>query len=68
MDKRKNNGGARKGAGRKKGIGLTSEILGKHCYNFMVELLKDDAIKTKAIKQLSLFNNEVKDEDYLYID
>ena len=61
-----NHGGARKGSGRKKGIGLTSEIQ-KHCYNFMVELLKDDAIKNKAIKQLSLFNNEVKDEDYLYM-
>ena len=61
-----NHGGARKGAGRKKGTGLTSEIQ-KHCYNFMVELLKDEAIKNKAIKQLSFFEEPEIEEDYLYI-
>jgi hypothetical protein len=35
MDNRKNNGGARKGAGRKKGIGIASDIK-KHCSEFII--------------------------------
>ena len=58
-------GGARKGAGRKKGIGITFEIQ-NHCYKFITELLRDDAIKLKATKQLALTFEEEK-EDYLYI-
>ena len=65
MDNRKNNGGARKGAGRKKGIGLSYDIQ-KHCNNFIIELLKDETIKAKALKQMSLMFEE-DEEDYLYI-
>lgn len=62
MNKR---GGARKGAGRKKGIGITYDIQ-KHCQNFIEEILKDDAIRFKSIKQLSLKYDDVS-EDYFYI-
>ena len=59
------NGGARLGAGRKKGIGVTSSIE-KHVYKFVVELLQDDLVRTKAVKQLALsFDSE--QEQYLYI-
>tara|TARA_R110000744_G_scaffold368496_1_gene478395 strand:+ start:88 stop:531 length:444 start_codon:yes stop_codon:yes gene_type:complete len=66
MDKRVNNGGARKGAGRKKGIGISFTIK-KHCEEFIFKLLRDDAIKHKILKevQVSLFEDEK--EDYLYI-
>jgi len=63
-DGRRNNGG-NKNAGRKKGIGISYDIQ-KHCNNFIVELLKDEAIKAKAIRQMSLMFEEDK-EDYLYI-
>jgi len=64
MDKRKNNGG-HPNSGRKKGIGISYDIQ-KYCNLFIEELLKDEAIKSKAIKQLS---NNYKDivEDYFYI-
>ena len=65
MDKRKNNGGARVGAGRKKGIGLTADIQ-KHCFDFINEILKNDAIKLKATKQLAEIDS-IKKQDYLYI-
>ena len=59
------NGGARLGAGRKKGIGVTSSIE-KHVYKFVVELLQDDLVRAKAVKQLALsFDSEQK--QYLYI-
>jgi predicted GIY-YIG superfamily endonuclease len=59
------NGGARLGAGRKKGIGVTSSIE-KHVYKFVVELLQDDLVRAKAVKQLALsFDSE--QEQYLYI-
>mgnify|MGYP003660112683 CR=1 FL=1 len=64
MDKRKFNGG-HKNAGRKKGVGITFEIQ-KHCFNFMQELLKDDAIRLKATKELAEIEEVVK-QDYLYI-
>ena len=64
MDKRKFNGG-HKNAGRKKGVGITFEIQ-KHCFNFMQELLKDDAIRLKATKELSEIELSNK-ESYLYI-
>lgn len=60
-----NHGGARKGAGRKKGIGISNDIR-KYCDKMIIEMLKDDAIRFKATKQLSMtFENE--SEDYLYI-
>ena len=66
-DGRKNNGGARKGAGRKKGIGLSYDIQ-KHCQNFIVELLKDEAIKNRALKQVEdKVSRESDEESYLYI-
>lgn len=46
-------GGRRKGAGRKKGIGITYEIQ-KHCERFIEELLRNEAIRLRATKQLSL--------------
>jgi predicted GIY-YIG superfamily endonuclease len=64
MDKRKFNGG-HKNVGRKKGVGITFDIQ-KHCFNFISEILKDDAIKLKATKQLSEINL-IKNQDYLYI-
>ena len=64
MDKRKFNGG-HKNAGRKKGVGITFEIQ-KHCFNFMQELLKDDAIRLKATKELAEIEDVIK-QDYLYI-
>lgn len=66
MDGRKNNGGARKNAGRKKGIGISFTIK-KHCEDFIFKLLEDEAIKLKVIKdvQKSLFEKDK--EDYLYI-
>lgn len=66
MDGRKNNGGARRNAGRKSGIGITNDIK-KHCEIFINELLKDDAIRVKATKQLSLTLGNTDLEDYLYI-
>jgi hypothetical protein len=58
-------GGARIGGGRKKGIGVTSSIE-KHVYKFVVELLQDDLVRAKAVKQLALsFDSE--QEQYLYI-
>ena len=59
------NGGARLGAGRKKGIGVTSSIE-KHVYKFVVELLQDDLIRAKAVKQLSL-SFDTEQDQYLYI-
>ena len=64
-NKENTRGGARVGAGRKKGVGLTSEIQ-KHCFNFITEILKDDAIKLKATKQLAEIDS-IKKQDYLYI-
>ena len=59
-------GGARIGGGRKKGIGVTSSIE-KYVYKFVVELLQDDLVKMKALKQLSLAFNEENEEKYIYI-
>ena len=65
IDGRKNNGGSRN-AGRKKGIGIASDIK-KHCEFFISEILKDDAIKLKATKQLSLILEIEKELDCFYI-
>ena len=64
-NKESTRGGARVGAGRKKGVGLTADIQ-KHCFNFITEILKDDAIKLKATKQLAEIDL-IKKQDYLYI-
>jgi len=65
MENKSNHGGARVGSGRKKGIGICDDIR-KHCDNFINELLKDEAIRYKAVKQLSL-NIKEEEFDYLYI-
>lgn len=69
MDKRKNHGGARKGAGRKKGgKNLLSNLIQKECQNIIEKLLKNEVIKYKEVKQLSLeLDLNKKNEDYLYI-
>jgi hypothetical protein len=73
MDKRKNNGGSRKGAGRKQGTGVSTKIK-KYVEEMMLEMLKDESINNQImveLKQLSLTsgwiyiirdvnNNEVK--------
>lgn len=61
----KKRGGARPNAGRKKGIGLSYDIQ-KYCNNFMEEMLKNEAVKLKATKQLALKLNEI-DTKYLYL-
>lgn len=62
--KNNNWGGARQGSGRKKGIGLAFTIQ-KHCQRFIEEMLKDEAIKKKAIEQLEINHKEA--EHYIYI-
>lgn len=57
-------GGARKGAGRKKGVGLSFEIQ-RYCERFIFELLKDEAIKRKALKQVS--DNIKEKDEWVYI-
>ena len=55
MDGRINNGGARKGAGRKKGslnLSISNEIKG-YCEEFIIKLLSNDTIKNKADKTKS---------------
>lgn len=64
MDKRKFNGGHRN-AGRKKGIGISNDIK-RYCESFMVEMLKNDAIRLKATKQISL-SLEDETPDFFYI-
>lgn len=63
MDKRKFNGGSRKGAGRKKGSGLSGKIK-SYVDDFMLELLKDNDIKNQInrdLKQMSFTSG------YIYI-
>jgi len=63
----KNHGGARKGAGRKQGIGL-SYIIKKECATLIENLLKDELFKNKAIQQLLILNKDKEEEeDYFYI-
>jgi hypothetical protein len=60
-------GGARKGAGRKKGIGV-SNLIEKHVHSFLIELLKEDVVRKKATHQLSiLFDEENKKDEYIYV-
>lgn len=68
IDRRRNNGGRRKGAGRKKGIGMSYDIK-KHCDNFMMEMFKDEAIRNKALKQVeqSISKNENTNKGIVYI-
>jgi hypothetical protein len=56
MDKRKFNGGSRKGSGRKKGTGISS-LIKKHVDDFMQLMIEDPEISkqiNKDLKQLSL--------------
>lgn len=62
----KNHGGARKGAGRKQGIGL-SHIIKKECATLIENLLQDELFKNKAIQQLLNIDKEKEEEDYFYI-
>ena len=60
-------GGARFGAGRKRGIGLTYDIQ-KHCQKFIIELLENEAIKMVATQQLSkIVAKEKKEKSCVYI-
>ena len=59
-------GGARKGAGRKKGIGITYDIQ-RYCQNFIEEMLQDEAIKARSIKQLSIKYQYEESDKYIYI-
>lgn len=60
-------GGARRNAGRKRGIGLTYDIQ-KHCQKFITELLKNEAIKLIATQQLSqIVKKEKKDLHFIYL-
>jgi hypothetical protein len=73
MDKRQFNGGSRKGAGRKKGTGVSTKIK-KYVEEMMFAMLKDESVNAQIMrefKQLSmssgwiyvikdLDNNEVK--------
>jgi hypothetical protein len=63
MNKRKH-GGARKGAGRKKGIAITNNIQ-KYCQDFIEEILKDEVIKKKAVKQLTINYEDTR--EFIYI-
>tara|TARA_R110000803_G_scaffold199460_1_gene263536 strand:- start:248 stop:709 length:462 start_codon:yes stop_codon:yes gene_type:complete len=64
-DKRKNNGG-HPNAGRKKGIGISFDIK-KHCDNFMEEMLKDEAIKNLALKQVQETINKNTNTNYGFV-
>ena len=60
-------GGARKNAGRKRGIGLTYDIQ-KHCQKFIIELLENEAIKMVATQQLSqIIKKEIKEVNTVYL-
>lgn len=67
MDGRINNGGARKGAGRKKGslnLSISNEIKG-YCEEFIIKLLSNDSIKNKANKQIKKSKKNFK--EYIYV-
>jgi predicted GIY-YIG superfamily endonuclease len=60
-------GGARRNAGRKRGIGLTYDIQ-KHCQKFIMELLENEAIKNIATQQLSeIVKKEKKQSHFIYL-
>ena len=67
MEEKKQRGGARVGSGRKKGIATTISIK-KYCEDFMIELLKNETIKKRAIKETEKYLfDESKKEDFLHI-
>jgi len=67
MDIEQNNhGGARKGAGRKQGVGL-SHTIKRECDTLIKNLLQDELFKNKAIQQLISIDKEKEEEDYFYI-
>ena len=59
-------GGARKGAGRKKGIGVTN-LIQKYCYDFIIDILQEDLIKNKAIKEIQTQLDFKDSKDFIYI-
>ncbi len=61
-----NYGGARPWAGRKRGVGISFDIA-KHCERMLIEMLKDDAIKQKAIKQVQSKLELTNERGYLYV-
>ena len=67
MDGRTNNGGARKGAGRKKGslnLKISNEIKG-YCEEFIIKLLSNDPIKNKVEKQIKKNKKNIK--EFVYV-
>lgn len=64
-------GGARPGAGRKKKTIKLADKIKDHCYDFIVEMMKDKEIFNIAKKEYQLlldFEDDCKKkEDYLYI-
>lgn len=57
-------GGARRNAGRKKGIGVTYTIR-RHCEDLITELLKDEAFKKKALRQMEIQFHD--SPEYIYV-
>ena len=56
MENKRRRGGSRIGAGRKKGSGLSSAIK-KHVDNFMLELIKDEKIKSQLDSDIFELSN-----------
>lgn len=64
-------GGARPGAGRKKKQIKIADEIKQHCYDFIIELMKNKVINSRMQREVqTLINFEedcIKKEDYLYI-
>lgn len=64
-------GGARPGAGRKRKQIKIADVIKNHCQDFIIELLKDKTILSRAereVQQLIIFEEDNKlKEDYLYV-
>tara|TARA_R110002012_G_C11264014_1_gene568466 strand:+ start:44 stop:502 length:459 start_codon:yes stop_codon:yes gene_type:complete len=66
-DNNSNWGGARKGAGRKKGslnLKISNEIKG-YCEEFIIKLLSNELIKNKAEKQIKKNKKNIK--EFVYV-
>ena len=67
MDGRRNNGGHPTRGGRPKGFGLT-DIIQRHCHDFMNDLLKNEVVRKKAIQQVIEFSEfEKQKEHFVYV-
>jgi hypothetical protein len=64
-------GGARPGAGRKKKQIKIADEIKQHCYDFIIELMKNKVINSRMQREVQLLMNFeedcIKKEDYLYI-